>query len=245
MHNKNIHQFLIYAFSFFLSVGLLSCSNQTERHGVDNASSDSTAMDMTTWTDYENAEYNISLKLPKNWVAVENTNLPGDNFVINIVPNEKEEAKHIPLSMRENPAFSYIAIFPEGIGQEMLGGRTESFTNSANKYPAFSFDHNPDTSKVYLLENGNAWAYFAQPETLPAGWNEYGFIYAQVGVNNFEATCYDRDTDAIKTLETCAPLEGDRLVRKGTIKEERAKEVVMILEQIQFKEMEELTSSVE
>ncbi len=97
-----------------------------------------------------------------------------------------------------------------------------------------SFEWDNENSFVFLLEDGSPWGYLIQPALPPTGWNEEGYVFAQVAVNDFSASCFDRETGEPKNMEYCDPLMGDRVERRGRLEQSAQAVILDMLRSLYF-----------
>lgn len=195
-------------------------------------------VDTTGWTDYQNADYNLALKLPQDWIVIENSALPNNNFVTNIFPPGRGAESALPLDVHGDASLSYLAIFPKGFGTELPAGQSVHFASANVEIPDLQFAVNQEESSVFLLKNESVWGYFIRPQTPPAGWSEEGFVFAQYAVDDFQARCFDQDTGAPIEMENCDPMAGDRFVREGQVVTKEAAVINGVLSSLKLENME-------
>lgn len=167
---------------------------------------------------FANQEYHFSTEIPEGWV--EATNQLEDGMpVINFIPESKVSATKLPVSMQTTTELSHIDIHPKGHKSGFPIGKSYRLAIYEGKVPASNmWDH--DRSRVYVLGNGEEWAYLLYPKKTPAGWEEEGFIFAQIAIENFSSTCFDGITNQTKDMEACKPLEGDEVLYYGRLNAE-------------------------
>lgn len=165
---------------------------------------------------YTNKKNNFSLKHPADWGVTE-TVFAGRQPGINLFPKNRGIEKKTPLNVHADASVTYISVWPKGYGTELPSGASKKF-NEVEQVPELSFAANKKESIVFYLKNGEPWAYFIVPERAPDNWKN-GFVFAQVGIDNFSTTCYDKDTGKEKPGTKCDPMMGDRVVRSGNLKE--------------------------
>lgn len=170
-------------------------------------------VDTTNWQSYKSNEYNISFKYPQDWRVVEQN---GPFRIISTYSIENEGKFDLPFKIHEDAGVSYLSVFPGGYGTEMPAGKSLSYAEWEGNL-SLEFDIAENRSTVFLLENGDPWAFLIRPEASPEGWSEPGFIFTQIKANNIEVTCYDRDTGEQKDMKNCEPLMGDDVKRRGDI----------------------------
>lgn len=187
---------------------------------------------------YTNAKYNLAFDVPKTWSLVEESSLKIGEFAINIFSKNTQKDEGNLLNVHAQPQYSYITIWPKGLGTELPYSQYAPF-KKAHGAPSLPFKANTSRSKILHLEDGTPWAYFIVPEMPPANWSEDGFIFAQIRNTNSRTICYDAQTDEQKPMEKCDFLEGDKVIRQGSIDKSDTKIVHTILKSIS---LEEITS---
>lgn len=165
--------------------------------------------------DYQNQQFGITMQLPEQWMAVETPSKNSYSFTTNIFPKGRGIEAKTPLHVHADAGFSYLAFLPQGLGTEFPSGETKTFKEKDPNL-SLSFNVNRDKSRAFYLANGQPWGYFVVPSAPPSNWKE-GFVFAQVAVNKFSSTCYDKNTGKEKPAQACDPLEGDRIVRTGEL----------------------------
>ncbi|MCW9707028.1 Gmad2 immunoglobulin-like domain-containing protein [Fodinibius salsisoli] len=187
---------------------------------------------------YSNATYNLRLEIPTSWVVVEQSDLKVGDFAINIFSKNTEPEGQLPINVHAEPQHSYITIWPKGIGTELPNSQYTSFTK-ANNAPSLSFEVDTTKSKILHLADGTPWAYFIVPQAPPANWSKNGFIFAQIRMTNSKTLCYDEQVDQQKSMEECDFLEGDKVVRKGTLNNHDAEIIHHMLGNLTLEEIGE------
>jgi hypothetical protein len=67
------------------------------------------------------------------------------------------------------------------------------------------------------LENQNTHSYIIKPASPPLGWNNNGFIYAQISVEGYFVTCIDLKSGSEKSMGECDPDSGDKMRKYGNL----------------------------
>jgi len=227
---------------FIVSItSFLSCLEQGAENGDSNPGDtpeETIEIDTTDWKSYQNADHGIAFRYPADWLITEQSQ---EAYVINVYPRGRGAESALPLGLHEEASLSYLSIFPEGMGTELPAGGAIELSTLNSGVPNLQFGVKKEESSLFRLENGTEWAYYLRPLSPPMSWSKYGFIFAQIGVNNFTATCYDEQSGAEKPTENCDPMAGDQLVRAGEVKEREAKIIHHLLSSIQIGQMESQT----
>lgn len=209
------------------------CSDSSR--GDKSAPADTTQSEQTShWGEaYSNSRYNISLRVPENWILLEEPNLKPamGKFAINIFKRGTGAEQETPLQVHAEAQHSYVAIWPHGYGTELPASQYSTF-GKAEEVPELQFAVDPKKSKVLHLRDGSAWAFYITPKNLPTGWEEHGFIFAQIATTNNQSTCYDKQTGDEIPLDECDFLAGDHYVRQGDINQQDQMTIRRILESI-------------
>lgn len=181
--------------------------------------------------DYENDKWGFLLSHPENFKILE-SQLAGDVPVINLYPENLKA--NPPFAIHEKPEMAYIAILPEGFGVDGPSGEQMSFAKWKSA-PDFEIDLNTKESKVYQLENGEAWAYYLRFKQPPKGWSEYGGIFVHFGVSDFKATCFNSKSGESKPMSECDPMGEDKVKYSGEIDTTTKNQILKILKSFKFK----------
>ncbi len=161
---------------------------------------------------YSNQKYGFSIEYPDSgWDVVvdeDSQTVPK----INLYKPDPVGNTDIPLNHFSNS--THVSVFPQGIPTEGLYGQNEEFRRAMN------IDYTSD-SKVFVLEDGTPFAYFIRPKNAPlANWNESGFIFARLELDNQETYCLRNGERVDQTKTQCDPLTGgDQVVWNGSVKQ--------------------------
>ncbi len=223
--------------AYWALLGLAGCGDGVDEREDASGKDDSTQhpvddtgdVDVAPTESYRNTEYGISLRFPQDWIVVEEGDVPGGGFALNIFPPDRGAEDDLPLDVHGDAGLPYVAVWPGGLGTEFPSGRSASFAESAGDRPELNFPVDPQASRLFYLKDGTPWGYHIVPASPPADWSPNGFIFAQYAVENFRATCYDGETGKEKPVRECDPLEGDRLVREGKVNAEEAGRIDALL----------------
>lgn len=192
---------------------------------------------------YSRADYGFEVHFPKAWQALDYPGQQGQSFVVNLFPAGRNIEAKTPLRVHAGAAHTFIAVLPKGWGTELPSGAVQSFAEAKPSLPlSFAVDQN--SSKVFSLQNGEAWGYFIMPADPPSSWKN-GFVFAQAGVADFAAECYDKSTGKEKPQSQCDPLAGDKVVRKGRVKKDDAAALKQVLSSLRFHNVETNTEAVQ
>ena len=179
--------------------------------------------------EFTSAKWGLFFTYPEQYEVFEGQ-LPGKAYVINVY--EKEAQQSPPLGIHEDASLAYITILPGGYGVDAPAGDRMTFLEWPKNLP-LSFEINKQESIIYLLENGEPWAYSLRFHSSPGSWNEYGLIFIHLKINNFRTECFGKDGKE-KPLKACDPLTGDEIRHFGEPDEKSRKELREILSSIYF-----------
>lgn len=190
--------------------------------------------DGATYEPVSNSKYNLSTEIPDSWQSYGSS--PGSNLTIfNLYKPLPNARMDLPLNIHTDAAVRHVSFFPQGLGTEYPNGDSKALTDYRGEVPV-DFALNRSKSRVFMLENGEPWAYLLTPASAPAGWNSQGFLFAQMSVNNFEARCFDRNGQE-KPLQQCEVMGGSDEIRYyGTVDPRAHREVTHVLQHISWQE---------
>lgn len=217
--------FLISTCLFFTSCGQPDKAQETKEpaSGVEDES-------QYDWNTYKSGQFNFSLEYPQGWKVHEGQKgIP----LISIYNPEDVKQEDLPLTVHADASLSYVSFFPEGWGTELPSGRQQNLKESTKTNPAF-FKIDVNRSKVFMLEEGEIWAYLLYPLSPPAGWSGNGFVFAQAGADSVNIRCFDRKSGRSRSMEDCNPLMGDSVTRTGKLSDTEKKQVEDILNSVRF-----------
>ena len=165
---------------------------------------------------FANTDFSIKTQIPERWQHAANK-LSGGQPVLNLFPKKGLQGEQLPLVMQTDIGLSHLDVFPQGHDTGFPIGKNQRLAYYEGRIPSHDA-WDKERSKVYLLGNGEIWGYVLYPKDPPAGWDEKGFIFAQIAIENFSSGCKDGITGYKKDMDKCKPLEGDELVYYGRVK---------------------------
>lgn len=174
--------------------------------------------------------HDMKLSLPAGWINKQFSH--GTKSAYNFYPENRDVVKHVPLNVHAPATASFVSVWPGGYGTEFPPGTSRTLKEAPQK-PKLSFKADPNSSVVFYLENGSPWGYFIVPLPQPSSWHN-GFIFAQIGVEDFKITCYDGKTGKAKSPEACDEMAGDKIIRQGNILPLDSAAIMRILASIGF-----------
>ncbi|WP_339647422.1 Gmad2 immunoglobulin-like domain-containing protein [uncultured Salegentibacter sp.] len=178
---------------------------------------------------YVDSTWNFALEYPSNFEVLEDE-LPANSSVVNVYSKKVDISK--PLAIHEEPEIAYIALLPKGFGVDGPSGKQKSFNNWESVLD-LSFNFNKNDSRVYLLENGEAWAYYLKFYQSPEKWDEYGGIFVHYQIENFNATCISTGGES-KPMQECDPMGEDEVRFSGEINEKSKMQLDKIMSSLYF-----------
>lgn len=179
--------------------------------------------------EYTSAKWGLAFEYPGNYKVYEGQ-LPGKANVVNVY--QKEARQSPPFGIHEDASLAYISILPGGYGVDAPAGDQMTFLDWPKSLP-LSFMINNQESIVYLLENGEPWAYSLRFHSSPGSWNEYGLIFLQLKINNFRSICSGKDGE-VMPMEACDPLTGNEIKHFGEPDPKSREELKTILSSVYF-----------
>ena len=182
---------------------------------------------------FANQDYSFSTEIPEAWTEVTN-HLKEGQPVINFVSQNKAATVDLPISMQTTTSLSHIDVHPKGHDSGYPIGRNHRLFVYEGSVPASEM-WDDQRSRVYVLGNGEVWAYLLYPKSTPVGWEKEGFIFAQIAIENFSSECFDDITNQRKSMESCKPLEGDEVLYYGRLNAEDQQYVLHTIKSLELK----------
>lgn len=129
------------------------------------------------WVTYTSDKYGFRIQHPADWIVA----VSDEDFEPKINIYKKDEAAKPPFIHHNN--VTQVSIFPKGIGTEGVEGET-----AVSKV---KFAEQTTQSIDFLLDGGARWATYAtfDPSGRPAAWNDFGFVWAGVEVEDPSNDC--------------------------------------------------------
>lgn len=204
-----------------LGAGIFYVQNSGSETPRDNG--DQTNIDVESWSEYVNEEYNFAIKYPPGW---EVASFPDDEIApkFNI---------YKPESADEEPPFDHFAevtnvsVFPQGIPTEGV----------VSQQKAFDVETQEQTSReqTFVLSDGTPWAHYLQFTQSPSSWNSSGFVWAKLKKQNFTSECL-RDGEPVGPRECDPMVRDDIIVHKGEVDSNDAEMIYRMLQTFRFLE---------
>lgn len=180
-------------------------------------------IDLSEWETFENKEYGFKLRYPSGWDTAfdpDDPLAPKFSFYV----DRAGVSQNAPFDHFAN--VDHVSIYPQGIPTEGVMGETEKVSPGLNSNLS-------DSSRAYVLEDETPFALYLQFEDVSSSWNESGFTWVRLNVENLKEKCM-RDGEEI-SMEECVLLGGDdEIVRTGTVDENIWAEEKAIVRSIKF-----------
>ncbi len=172
------------------------------------------------WLTYRSGKYNFEVRHPKNWRVHEITS---PEFLVGVNIYKSDADVELPLTHHSNA--TQVSVFPEGIPTEGV------FAESRDSTLGFSVDASLKTD--FLLSDGTVWAtYIAGLENRPATWQEFGFLWASVKIDNLSTECLKNGNKVPN--EQCDPFTGDKIIWHGSASSDDRETTLEILKSFRF-----------
>ncbi len=218
-------------FLFIAFIGFSCDTNRKEReHSSDNPSGNA-AGESANLQDFTSGEFGFSVKYPENWV--QKTFQEGRHTIINFLPADQENQAELPVIVHAKPGISFVGIYPAGYEVDLPFGKSSRILSDEISVP---FPVNLKQSRKFLLENGEPWGYYIVPARIPESWSNYGFIFAQIAVNNPRIQCIDKETGKEVEMPECDPMKGDTVKRFGEVASGDKTRVRELLKKTEFQQ---------
>lgn len=152
---------------------------------------------------YKSDQYNFSVIVPDGWKVVEGTigNVPA----INIFPENQTHNEMYDHFMN----VTHISFYPMGIPTEGVFAQTRPLDLSLQV-------KTNDQSRSYMLGNGDIFARYILFENSPESWEEHGFVWARIAVQNQEEQC--SSGGEFVPVDQCDVFFGDEIVVTGNVR---------------------------
>jgi hypothetical protein len=163
------------------------------------------------WNVYTNQDYDFQISYPSGWQVASET-AAGE--------------PRISIYRTGNPPYSHhvnatqVSIFPKGLGTEGAAGENRPAVDDLTS----AIERNP---REFFLTTGSPYAYFMGFQTHPATWEDYGYVWASVFVENKETK-----SDCPGLGGTCDPFSTAKVT--GTINPDEFETVKEILKTFKF-----------
>ena len=173
------------------------------------------------WQKYRNETLGIGLQYPTNWKVFE-----GDLFGTPIVNIYKKSEIKIP-PFTHHSEVTQVSFFPNGVPTEGVWGEVATSAVLVNEDISQAID--------FILEDKKPWATFLSFVSPPKSWQPYGFVWAEVSIDNLAMRCVlddGREASQEECLEIPSPA-GD-LVRVGNIDDVDRETELRIISSLKF-----------
>lgn len=195
---------------------LVDENNMEENNGSNNQDN------MIAWETYRNEEYNFEIQHPEDWAVAASSE---DASLIFSVYQEGQTTE-------QNPPFTHFAnathvsIYPEGLGTEGVVGEQED----AN----LPISEEVEQMTNFILADDDVWASMITFSGAPPSWNEFGYVWASVAIEDLEVFC--EIGGEVIAIEDCDPLTnpGAVVVREGEISNNERETIQEMLSTFRF-----------
>ncbi|AVR45697.1 hypothetical protein C7S20_10765 [Christiangramia fulva] len=233
---------LVFIICLFLLIG---CKNSTQEEGSSARMKDVDVQNVggkvPDWVTYFNEKWRFSLKYPVNYEILE-SEIAGAP-VINIYPVSNLDKG--PYGIHGAAKNAYLAILPMGLGVDAPTGKRKNLQELDKEYfPGLPL--NKKESIAYLLENGEAWAFFLRFEKKAAdNWGENAGIFVHFRVNDLQKACIDKNGNKV-SMDNCSPPGEGRVVLKGNIEKGPKEKLMKILDsfRIRYKDSSKMANRI-
>lgn len=175
------------------------------------------------WREFTSERWGFSLDVPPGWEVYEGS----DPYVpvINV---------YVPVG-RKRPPFDQsadvasVSVYPLGI-------KDTNIFSGRSRHEAEVTGQGEATETRFTLEDGSVWAWQINFSDAPKGWKPWGFVWARANVADLAFGC-SRDGEEVP-FDSCKPLSGDDVVRRGALDRTSAATVQKILRSLRFPEQQ-------
>jgi hypothetical protein len=146
------------------------------------------------------------MKYPSDWEVRE----VNENFFVGVNFYKKSQTGlRFPLTHHSDA--TQVSVFPRGIPTEGVSGE--------NRDSTFALPVQAEKNKEFFLSDGTVWArYFAGFKTRPSSWDEFGFIWTGLRIEDGKTTCLRNNQEV--SQDQCNSLGGDQIIRFGKVNSE-------------------------
>jgi hypothetical protein len=153
------------------------------------------------WRTYTSEEYNFSFEYPPGWIVATGTLSTGDPAITTHPANGTMSV------YSHQDVATHVSFYPLGVATEGV---------RAVEKPSDVLIEVPQASATdYILKSGRPWATKAIFEQYPQSWNDSGFIFARLLIEE-EELVYMRGGTEIQQYEF-DPITGDHIERNGFV----------------------------
>lgn len=178
------------------------------------------------WRIYRNDAFGFEIQYPSDWQVAE---FPDDIIVPKFNIYKPDSSDREPPYDHFSDA-THVSIFPYGIPTEGVFAETEEAQLSAGV---------PITRATnFLNADGAPWASYVQFEDTPESWQEPGFVWLNVKLENMRTACL-HDGEEIPEAQ-CDPFTGDMVIHYGDVDESLREVELRMLETFRFLSDEEV-----
>ena len=176
------------------------------------------------WQTFESREFDFSYRYPFDWQFAEE-----DEISPIFSAYVKPQGVPVTPPFTHHANITNVSVYPQGVPTEGLFGSTRPATFTPG------FETVPEESYVYTLDDGTPFAARFVPANKPSSWNDAGFVWMRVYIDDLETTCIDAEGNEVSTNQ-CDPLVEDHtIVWNGDVDESVWDTAQMIAQSIELK----------
>lgn len=155
------------------------------------------------WNTYVNEEYDFSIQYPDGWIVATGTLKTGDPaFSLYQATGTSTDMVYDHFTQT-----SHVSVYPLGIATEGIRAEMQA-SDIIIQIPQAS-------AKDYVLQTGRPWATKAMFDVFPTSWNEAGFLFARLNIEEEEMIYMRGDTEIAQ--HEFDPFTGDHIERTGFV----------------------------
>lgn len=169
---------------------------------------------------YTSTQYNFTVTVPDGWEVYEGevVTVPA----ITLYPTEERDPQKTYDHFTNE---THVSVYPQGIPTEGVFAQTRPLDVSVQESIS-------DNSRAYMLDNGDIFARYILLENAPEDWNESGFMWTRLSIEDQRTGCIT--ADGYTESEECDPLMGDEVVMIGEVETEYTEDIRTIVESFTF-----------
>ena len=163
---------IIVAVAIIIIGGFLACKYSLVSNWMGKNTEENTQGNIETadWKTYRNEEYGFEIKYPNDWhFGMAKSNSPIFNF-------SKESTD---VSIPQHSGATLISILPNGVPTEGASGQSKKVTEDLTKA-------SEGNVMEFYLTNSQTWGYYINFNDAPESWEDYGFVWAGVKIENLQ-----------------------------------------------------------
>jgi hypothetical protein len=157
------------------------------------------------WNTYTNTTYNFSVEYPDGWLVATGTLQTGDPAIS--LYQATDTSMDTGLVFDHFDQTAHVSVYPHGIATEGILAKMQASDVVVGIPQA--------AAKDYVLQTGRPWATRVTFDVFPSSWNESGFVFARLKVEEEELIYKRGDTEIAQHVFD--PLTGDHVERTGFV----------------------------